>query len=219
MIRLSISENPFIEDGIFYYKDKRTKRAINKGNKGELMVHNELLKIEQIDDYNVLLNLNLIVSNQDYKPTQIDHLVISKYGLFVIETKNYSGIIEGHVYNEYWDVIYKSSVHKLFNPIIQNSTHLYAIKAKVLVVVDESYFINKLPDGNLDFYSGIYSIIVFTGNAKLNIKGQHKEMVLYLPDLLNCVLSHRKEHFTEKQVSTIVNKIIEEDIEVETVPG
>lgn len=33
--------------------------------------------------------------------TQIDHLVISQYGIFVIETKNYKGWISGHENSEY----------------------------------------------------------------------------------------------------------------------
>jgi hypothetical protein len=42
------------------------------------------------------------------KTTQIDHVVVSEYGVFVIETKNYTGWIVGDEKSDYWtQVIYK----------------------------------------------------------------------------------------------------------------
>lgn len=56
----------------------------------------------------------------------IDHVVISKYGVFVIETKNYRGWIIGNEKSEYWtQVIYKRK-ERLYNPIKQNYGHIKA---------------------------------------------------------------------------------------------
>src|SRR5690606_19184571 len=52
--------------------------------------------------------INNIVIEAYGKTTQIDHIVISDFGVFVIETKNYKGWILGGENSEYWtQVIYK----------------------------------------------------------------------------------------------------------------
>lgn len=52
--------------------------------------------------------INNIVLKTGGRTSQIDHLVISDFGIFVIETKNYKGWILGNEYSYYWtQVIYK----------------------------------------------------------------------------------------------------------------
>ena len=50
--------------------------------------------------------LNDIMLPTQYGTTQIDHIVISPYGIFVIETKNYKGWIFGHENSEEWNKVY-----------------------------------------------------------------------------------------------------------------
>ena len=59
---------------------------------------------------------------------QIDHVVVSIYGIFVIETKNYSGWIFGDENSQYWaQVIYKTK-NRFYNPILQNRGHIKALQ-------------------------------------------------------------------------------------------
>jgi len=52
--------------------------------------------------------LNDVMLQINGRTTQIDHIVISNYGIFVIETKNYKGWIVGKEFDIYWrQVIYK----------------------------------------------------------------------------------------------------------------
>jgi len=69
-----------------------------KGIIGEHWVKQELNKLSK-NDYTVL---NDIMLEDDIGTHQIDHLVISKYGIFVIEMKNYSGKIIGDEYKDTW---------------------------------------------------------------------------------------------------------------------
>ena len=48
------------------------------------------------------ITLNDILLPTNYGTTQIDHIVVSPYGIFVIETKNYKGWIFGHENSEEW---------------------------------------------------------------------------------------------------------------------
>lgn len=73
--------------------------------------------------------LNDILLPTHYGTTQIDHIVVSPYGIFVIETKNYKGWIFGHENSEEWKQSllgkkrfwgWSSEQHKFRNPIRQN---------------------------------------------------------------------------------------------------
>lgn len=87
-----------------------------KGYFGEKSVAFFLSKLDDTK-YKVINNIMLQVGN---KTTQIDHVVVSNYGIFVIETKNYKGWITGNEFDEYWkQTIYKRK-EKLHNPIKQN---------------------------------------------------------------------------------------------------
>ena len=61
-----------------------------------------------------------VVLNTVRGTTQIDHIVISKYGVFVIETKNYRGIIYGNDDSKKWnqnivtDVTYRKKWWKTY---------------------------------------------------------------------------------------------------------
>ena len=87
-----------------------------KGNVGEKRVANILSTLDNTK-YKVINNLMI---RTERGTTQIDHVVISIYGIFVIETKNYKGLIFGSENDENWtQVIYKNK-GKFRNPIIHN---------------------------------------------------------------------------------------------------
>lgn len=81
-----------------------------KGKIGEKAIHDILLTLS--DEYHVWKDI--VIQNNGYS-VQIDHLVISPYGIFVIETKNYRGDIYGDEDSQEWKQIivtpvrYKSS--------------------------------------------------------------------------------------------------------------
>lgn len=59
------------------------------------------------------------------KTTQIDHLVISRKGIFCIETKNMNGLIKGDSDKQYWlHINNKGQKHDFYNPIFQNNSHV-----------------------------------------------------------------------------------------------
>ena len=67
---------------------------------GEFWVKLELKKLKK--DYKVLNNV--IIRTIDNSTHQIDHIVVSKYGIFVIETKQINGYIKGNDYDKNWTV-------------------------------------------------------------------------------------------------------------------
>ena len=63
----------------------------------------------------------------DYGTSQIDHIVVSKYGIFVVETKNMRGWIYGKQYEKYWTQKFPNSSYKFQNPLRQNYAHIKAL--------------------------------------------------------------------------------------------
>ena len=97
-----------------YLIDK--KIPIWKGKAGEKEV---IRKLKKLDPTKYTVLNDLFFKNGD-KTAQIDHVIISNYGIFVIETKNYNGKIYGSENKEYWNVYLRKFHTKFYNPIKQN---------------------------------------------------------------------------------------------------
>jgi len=76
----------------FRTADKSYNTPERKGARGERKVHNALNSVLDESEYRVLSDLILPIAGST---TQLDHLVLSRFGIFVIETKNMSGWIFG----------------------------------------------------------------------------------------------------------------------------
>ena len=95
----------------------------NKGKIAEKMVHHKLMQLPE--EYHVIDNV-LFMSNG--RSTQIDHIVVSPYAVFVIETKGYKGWILGGENSEYWTQIIYKRKSTFYNPIHQNDGHIRFLK-------------------------------------------------------------------------------------------
>lgn len=60
--------------------------------------------------------------------SQIDHIVVSVYGIFIIETKNYGGLITGSENSEYWYQHIGTRRNEFGNPVKQNYGHVRAVR-------------------------------------------------------------------------------------------
>ena len=106
------------------------------------------------EDLQYTINNLTLINNG--KTCQIDHVVINARGVFVIETKNYSGRIYGSEKSREWTQVlaYGKEKHKFYNPLKQNATHVYNVK-KII--------------GNLP----VYSLVVFTQNNTQYIRANN----------------------------------------------
>ena len=106
------------------------------GFMGEFWVKKQLKKLDKKE----YLILNDIMINDNNATHQIDHIVISRYGIFVIETKNYSGIIKGNKYSNEWVQILGRNKYYFKNPLFQNYGHIKSLSN--VLNMDEKYFIS-----------------------------------------------------------------------------
>lgn len=160
-------------------------RAKIKGIIGEKTVSSILYFLNK-SDYKIINNV--ILKKGELK-TQIDHVVISSFGIFVIETKNYKGWIFGHENSEYWtQVIYKYKT-KFYNPIFQNAGHIRALKACLKEYGDLEYI----------------SIIVFLTKAEIKIDTSIDVINVYC--LLSTIKKYSDVNLSQDDKENIFEKI------------
>lgn len=145
-------------------------------NTGEARVR-RLLTDYCKDKYAHLLN-NITVDLGQGKTTQIDHILITSAGVFVIETKDYKGWIFANPKAKTWTQVIYRSTFKFQNPLLQNYKHLKAVESL------------------LDFQErgSIHGLVVFTGDAMF--KTPQPQGVYYFRDLIAAI-----ERFTQETMS------------------
>ncbi len=127
------------------------KRRWLKGVFGEFLVNRLLSKLPE-SDYTLIKDVTLPTSDGT---TQVDHIVVSKYGIFVVETKNMKGWIFGSARQKQWtQKIYRHS-SKFQNPLHQNYKHVKALETllgcseehlhSVIVFIGDSTFKTEIP--------------------------------------------------------------------------
>ena len=155
----------------FASKSGYPKQVINKfsakviGEAGEMWTQQILNKLPR-DKYIVMHDVFISVNGTTH---QIDHVVISPYGIFSIETKQYNGYITGNKYDKKW--VRHSGRKKYYytNPIRQNYGHVKALaellnleESKIynVVCIPSKATLNIQHDGELTRYSTLYDKII-----------------------------------------------------------
>lgn len=114
------------------YYDLYKFSTMSKGDYGEHCV-SEVLGVN-VEGFQYVIN-NLLFVDDDGKSRQIDHIYINKYGIWVIETKNYGGYIYGTDKQFEWTQVlaHGREKNKFYNPVRQNNSHIYCLSKKLHV--------------------------------------------------------------------------------------
>lgn len=111
------------------------KTIFNKGNYGEFLTFSYL---EKLKTHQRLLT-NLYIPKKDGSTTEIDLVLLSETGIYVFESKNYSGWIFGDEKSKNWmQTLQNKQKNRFFNPIWQNNGHINALKS--IVELDDKCF-------------------------------------------------------------------------------
>lgn len=164
---------------LVYYQSPRMK-----GKRGERRVAKLLDRLPA--DYHTLHD---VVLETNKGTTQIDHLVVSKFGLFAIETKNYRGEIYGDDQREHWTQILVTKVrykrnwfkvytyvtkNQFYNPVKQSRGHAFQVKMLL-------HGYRSIP---------VAAIVVFVGKVSLK-HVVSRSPVLHDWQLLSFIRSHQ----------------------------
>ncbi|MFG6116029.1 restriction endonuclease [Halobacillus sp. MO56] len=120
---------------------KKKKKNISAERIGELGEYKINIQLDQFPtNYKHLHDVMLENTKSRSGYSQIDHLLLTPYAIFVIETKNYAGKVYGRKDDKQWSVNKK---FKMMNPFHQNYGHIKAIQS-VLKVGESSPFISMI---------------------------------------------------------------------------
>lgn len=154
------------------------------GMAGEFWVKKELKKLS--DEYLVINDI--MIKTKDGSTHQIDHVVISKYGIFVIETKQYNGYIKGNDYDKRW--LIKNGKKKIYvnNPLHQNYGHVKSLE-EILNLPEEKFI----------------SLVCIPSRATVSVKSNN---VTRIYDLINKITSYKEDIIENpNEIYEIINNL------------
>ena len=160
------------------------------GKIGESEVSSVLRSLPK--DYLVINNVTVpdqgSKTNQK-RTTQIDHVVVSPFGIFVIETKNYHGWIFGSEKSKRWKETFKTTQgHYFYNPTKQNWGHIFALAEHLRL--DTRIF---------------KPIVVFSDDCQLHV--ETTTPVIYMSQLKSFILNYTQEIIPRRDVALIFNTL------------
>jgi restriction system protein len=116
-----------------------------KGYLGELLVRVSARMLLDRENYVPLHNVTLRTRDGT---TQVDHVIVSPYGVFVIETKNMRGWIFGGEKQSQWTQKIFRKTFRFQNPLRQNYKHVRAVEEALRIPAETAH-----------------SVVVFVGGA------------------------------------------------------
>ena len=155
-----------------------------KGRVGEAIVQAAL---KGLSSKMFIARHNLIVPS-GRTTTEIDSVVFSYSGVFVIETKNWGGKIYGREDDARWTMRYGKKQETPLNPLRQNEGHMEALRA----------IVGAPPEA-------FHSIVVVSGGCEFP-KGMPRN-VIRPNQLRGRILSEREAHFSGEELDEAVARV------------
>lgn len=162
---------------------QKSLSSIEKGEQGEHLVAYHLNETNSI--HKRIIN-NIVIKTAYDRTSQIDHILINEYGIFVIETKNYDGLIFGNYESKFWNQYIGVNNYTFYNPIMQNETHIKRLK-EVLQVEHSSQY-------------KFHSVIVFIKN---NAEDINEHNVINLSQLVDYINSFTVKTLTVDEIESV----------------
>lgn len=122
--------------------------------------------------YHSINNITLVDANGT---TQIDHVIVSRYGIFVIEAKNIDGWIFGDAKSPKWTIVRNRRKFQIQNPLHQNYRHVKAV-VEFLDIEEAKVHSLVMFWGECEFKTSMPSNVILTGYTSY-IKNFHEQLI------------------------------------------
>jgi len=157
-------------------------------NEGEELLASVVRRHFTSPDYHLLNHVTLPLQDGS---TQVDHILVSRFGVFVIETKHFSGWIFANAKQANWTQVLFKGKFSFQNPIFQNLRHVRAVRDLLAFLPPED----------------ILSAVVFTGEAEFKTEIPDgvfglAEFIDYIRTRSNQVMSHNRMQFCVGRLET-----------------
>ncbi|QGX39830.1 NERD domain-containing protein [Permianibacter aggregans] len=156
-----------------------------KGVIGEFVINVSAKLMLDRNVYHLMKDVTLTLEDGT---TQIDHIIVSRFGVFVVETKNMRGWIFGDVNKKVWTQKIYRHTNTFQNPLHQNCKHLKALET--LLGIDPSK---------------LFSVVVFIGDS--TFKTKMPENVTEGGGYIRYIKSKKEVVLSEAEVSDVTNRI------------
>lgn len=172
------------------------KMRFNLGNYGEYLTYKYLSIYEK---YGARFLFNCYLPKADGETTEVDLIMIAKSGIYVFESKNYSGWIFGSENSKNWTQTLpdgkKSRKESFFNPVMQNALHIKALKE---IIGDVKQ---------------IYSVIVFSERCtlkKIEVSEETAHVIKRdtVKTLVKKIDKESTEFFSVNEINNFYNKLL-----------
>lgn len=169
-----------------FFLGRKLRHGYSFQNDSEARLSHALQENFRPPDYHLMNHITLQLSDGT---TQIDHILVSRFGVFVIETKDYSGWIFANAQQATWTQVLFHWKFRFQNPLRQNHRHVLAVQAR------------------LDFLpvECIQSIVVFTGEAQFKTEVPHG--VFSLSGLISHLYQQKTELLSLNRVQFCVGRL------------
>jgi restriction system protein len=143
-------------------------------NRGEELLRNTIIKQLPSSSWHLLNNVTLKTVDGT---TQIDHILVSRFGVFVIETKHYTGWLFGDAKSKQWTQVIYGTKHRFQNPLHQNYKHLKAVQELLDFLSPEQIIGLVVFTGDAEFKTDIPLGVYSLGTALPYLKGLNEEVL------------------------------------------
>lgn len=107
--------------------------------------------------------------------TQVDHVIVSCYGIFVVETKNYQGWIFGSAEQKKWTQVVYGNKYSFQNPLHQNYRHIKSLE-RFLGLPSEKFISVVFFIGECTFKTDMPPNVIESGFATF-IRSHHRVLL------------------------------------------
>lgn len=168
-------------------------RMIGSGLKGEKYTKNLLSKLPE----NVYVYNDLKVK-ADGRESEMDNIIVSPSGVFVLETKNHNGRIVGNAEDKYWTqhkVGRKGTPYskQMYSPVKQVGTHVYRLSQYL-----KANGVNVWVNGGV-FFSNHEAEVLVKNTSKIPVFSHYES-----DELLDYVTTVAKKELSEHEIQRIV---------------
>jgi len=131
---------------------------------------------------------NIIIPSENSITSEIDHVVVSKYGIFVIENKDFAGWIFASKDSSNWTQAYFHSRSQFRNPILQNHAHIFALREQLPFIKNPKPF---------------HNIVVFSEMAEF----KRGRPAFYPEELVEYILKQDKPILERGELLMVIGKL------------
>lgn len=131
---------------------------------------------------------NIIIPSENSITTEIDHVVVSKYGIFVIESKDFTGWVFASKDRNNWTQTHFQKKYQFRNPILQNHAHIFALR-------EQMPFIKK--------GKSFHNVVVFSETAEF----KRDRPAFYPKELIDYILKQDKPTLERGELLMAIGKL------------